>query len=207
MAYSRWIPTLGFLLLFWLSTTSLQAQSKDDHLEPADRHYTTVERLQNNAALAQVVVLTSFKSSYVLSIEQDKQHYYLTYAEIRRGTAPTAGSRIDSLVANSTRKVAITAELARTLTDLWHTAIQQTRYPEPLMRIRTDGTRFVVSAFRPGMGLRAGTTWEPAVGTHMSSLAGIVTELHQLATTGASSEQQQNLLEDARILLKALQPN
>ncbi|WBA42144.1 hypothetical protein [Hymenobacter canadensis] len=207
MLHTRWIPTLGSLLLFWLSTTSLQAQSKDDHLEPADWHYTTVEQLQKTAALAQVVVLTSFKSSYVLSIEQDKQRYYLTYAEMRRGTAPAAGFRRDSLVASSARKLAITTELARTLTNLWHAAIQQTRYPEPLMRIRTDGTRFVFSSFRPGMGLRAGTTWEPAAGTHMSSLAGIVTELHQLATAGAYSEQQQNLLEDARILLKALQPN
>jgi hypothetical protein len=85
--------------------------------------------------------------------------------------------------------VAVSLELAAAVATLFNTAIAQTKYPEPEMAQYSDGTTFVFSSFRRGIGLQGGQTWSPRAGTHMASLVAIVDQLQQLALAPEAERQ------------------
>lgn len=213
MLHHRRILILFYLLIFWLGVTTLKAQYRDDHLEPADSYYNigivqpTLSKGLSGYPLAQVAVLPPLTSAYVLSIRQESQRYYLVYFKTKLSPEIISRSKEGPLPDSKVQQIKITPELAQALAELWNAAIQQTRYPEPQMRMRGDGTSFVFSALKPGVGMRVGTTWSPKDDTHIASLVGIVMGLQRLATTDSSPIQQQEMLQNARHLLQQLQLN
>ncbi|WP_215906284.1 hypothetical protein [Hymenobacter latericoloratus] len=195
------------------------AQHQDSHLVPAraalstwahgTEYYAEVRKVLgaglSSNALAQVVVLPSFEPEYIVSVEKQNGRYLLLYNTVQRNLHSSFRDEKAEKAVLHTRRAEISPELATALARLWNRAIQQVRYPEPLVSMRSDGVSFVFMAFQAGVGERAGETWSPAAGSTMALLTGIVTDLKEVALAPQNKELQQRLLHYADLLDKQLQ--
>jgi hypothetical protein len=186
------------------------AWAQNDHLVPAKSYFFSYNHEEEyypklrktlyeglaTAPLARVTVLPGLTTEYLLTLEQEKQQMYLLYRTCKPSVWSTMPFNHPALQPQpttqptvETRKVAVSLELAAAVATLFNTAIAQTKYPEPEMAQYSDGTTFVFSSFRHGIGLQGGQTWSPRAGTHMASLVAIVDQLQQLALAPEAERQ------------------
>ncbi|UOQ64327.1 hypothetical protein [Hymenobacter volaticus] len=207
-----WLRLAICALLLSFSAFASQAQQKDDHLLPAkglltsysvqNQYYTKVREtlyvgLDLNP-LARLVVLPSFEPEYVLSIDQKANKYYLTYNQTPKSIWSTTQAQSSSNVEAQAKSVEISKDMATTIEVLFNTALDQVRYPAPVMSIRRDGTTYTFIAFRAGNGLRAGETWSPDVKTKMATLVAVAENLKELAATPTKQQLEQDLIQHAK---------
>lgn len=202
-----------------LATLSSRAQERNEHLTPVGGHFSSVAHQNEyypkvravlysglvDNALAQLVVLPSFKPEYALSIERQDQRYYLLYNVAQRSIWGALQAKQGPPVAVESKRVEIGEALATAVAALWNTAIGQVRYPAPTVTIRGDGTTYMFSTFQASVGLRAGQTWTPPATTPMASLVDITLKLQKLASAPAGPESQTELVRDANDLRRQLE--
>lgn len=210
---------LGVCTLFlYFSAFASQAQQKEDHLLPTkglltfysgqDQYYSKVReilyaRLSENP-VARLVVLPSFQPEYVLSIDQKANKYYLTYNQAPKSIWSTTQAQSSSKVEAQAKSVEISKQMATTVGVLFNTALDQVRYPAPVMSMRGDGTTYTFIAFREGNGIRAGEIWSPDVKTKMATLVAIAESLKELAATPTIQQLEQDLIQQAAQLTTEL---
>ena len=201
-------------MLLCLSAFAGQAQQRDDHLLPAkgllagysfqDKYYPKVREtlcagLDLNP-VARLVVLPSFQPEYVLSIDQKGNKYFLIYNQAQKSIWSALQAQGSPKVEVEAKSVEISKETATMVGDLFNTALDQVRYPAPVMSIRGDGTTYTFIAFRAGNGIRAGETWSPSAKTKMATLVAVAEGMKELATTSANQQLEQDLLLQAKQL-------
>lgn len=152
-----------------------------------------------DSPVARVVVLPSFAPEYVISIDQKARTYYLTY-RVCQTSLWSALAKKGKQVAVDTKTVELSQELATAVARLFNAAVDQTKYPEPIPSMNSDGTTFTFSTFRMGIGLRGGKTWSPQDGTHMGALVALVSHLQRIATAPDDHMLRVNLLAEANQL-------
>ncbi|UOG72773.1 hypothetical protein MTX78_11610 [Hymenobacter tibetensis] len=218
------LPTYSWLqlgvctLLFSLCAVASQAQLKDDHLLPAkgllagdppqDTYYLKVQETLyvglDLDPIARLVVLPSFQPEYVISIDQKGNKYYLTYNQASKSIWSTTQAQSSSKVEAQAKSVEISKEMATTVGMLFNTALDQVRYPEPVMRITSDGTTYTFIASRAGNGVRAGETWSPDIKSKMSTLVAVAESLKERAATPTNQQLEQDLIQQAKQLTTEL---
>lgn len=217
LSYS-WFRPGACALLFGFHTLASQAQQKDDHLLPAtgllsgypfqDKYYPEVrETLYAGLDLnpvARLVVLPSFQPEYVLSIDQKGNKYFLIHNQAQKSIWSASQAQGSPKVEVEAKSVEISKETATTVGELFNTALDQVRYPAPVMSIRGDGTTYTFIAFRAGNGIRAGETWSPSVKTKMATLVAVAESLKELAATPTNQQLEQELLRQAKQLTTEL---
>lgn len=214
----RWLRFALCALLFSFHALASQAQQRDDHLVPTeglltsysgqDQYYSKVRETlyaglsENPVAL--LVVLPSFEPEYVLSIDQKGSKYYLTYNQAQKSIWSASQAQGSPKVEVEAKSVEMSKEAATTVGELFNTALDQVRYPAPVMSIRGDGTTYTFIAFRAGNGIRAGETWSPGVKTKMATLVAVAESLKELAATPTNQQLEQDLLQQAKQLTTEL---
>lgn len=200
----------SLLLTGGLLASANLAWAQNDHLVPAksyffsygheEAYYPKLREILYEglatAPLARVTVLPGLTTEYLLTLEQEKQRMYLLYRTCKPSVwstmpfnHPASQPQPTTRPTVETRKVAVSIELAAAVATLFNAAIAQTKYPEPETVQHSDGTTFVFSSFRRGIGLQGGQTWSPEAGTQMARLVAVVDQLQKLALATEAERQ------------------
>lgn len=220
MILRKRVISLLLVLVCYGNAFKCQAQKAPpniDYLTPVDGYFSSYQHIneyysklrevlytdpytESIRLLARVVGIPTFYSEYVLSIEETDNHYYLIYNLADDNIFSSSSLKLGEKVAFSTRKAAISEELALSISRLFNTAIQQVKYPPTAPRTGFDGTRFIFITSQQGIGIRAGQTWSPIIGTDLGALVEIVNHLQSLAISPTDQVLQQKLIKEVKQL-------
>ena len=153
---------------------------QEDHLEPAKDRSQYVGILKqyyeqvvpklltsiDEKSLARYLVMPSFSSEYVMSLEQSADKFILKLNSCSENYWYAKDRKKVRIISS---EIELDADLANKLQDLFNLAVQTTKAPEKLS-VGADGVVYTFSIYKQDTGIMTGEIWSPKSKSKMAEL-------------------------------------